>query len=184
LFLISKDLKGRNRLDGGVVGTQMSNLGLELGLAELGIPFARAKVGDRYVMAELLSKKWTLGGESSGHIVCCQYTTTGDAIISALQVLMALRRAGQTLAEARKGLKKYPQVLINVRYSGDVDPLAHPDVQKACTEVTEQMAGKGRVLLRKSGTEPLVRVMVEGSDERQVHKHAEALAKLVSEVCA
>jgi len=184
LFLIAKDLKGRNRLDGGVVGTQMSNLGLELGLAELGIPFARAKVGDRYVMAELLSKKWTLGGESSGHIVCCQYTTTGDAIISALQVLMALRRAGQTLAEARKGLKKYPQVLINVRYSGDVDPLAHPDVQKACTEVTEQMAGKGRVLLRKSGTEPLVRVMVEGSDERQVHKHAEALAKLVSEVCA
>ncbi|MBH3441284.1 MULTISPECIES: phosphoglucosamine mutase [Pseudomonas] len=184
LFLIAKDLKGRNRLDGGVVGTQMSNLGLELGLAELEIPFARAKVGDRYVMAELLSKKWTLGGESSGHIVCCQYTTTGDAIISALQVLMALRRAGQTLAEARKGLKKYPQVLINVRYSGDVDPLAHPDVQKACTEVTEQMAGKGRVLLRKSGTEPLVRVMVEGSDERQVHKHAEALAKLVSEVCA
>jgi len=184
LFLIAKDLKGRNRLDGGVVGTQMSNLGLELGLAELGIPFARARVGDRYVMAELLSKKWMLGGESSGHIVCCQYTTTGDAIISALQVLMALRRAGQTLAEARKGLKKYPQVLINVRYSGDVDPLAHPDVQKACTEVTEQMAGKGRVLLRKSGTEPLVRVMVEGSDERQVHKHAEALAKLVSEVCA
>ncbi|TWI50856.1 phosphoglucosamine mutase [Pseudomonas duriflava] len=184
LFLIAKDLKQCGCLEGGVVGTQMSNLGLELALADLKVPFVRAKVGDRYVMAELQERNWSLGGENSGHIVCKQFTTTGDAIISALQVLMALKRSGQKLAEARKSLRKYPQVLINVRYSGDVDPLGHSDIQAACSEVTQHMAGKGRVLLRKSGTEPLVRIMVEGDDERQVKGYAESLAKLVAEVCA
>jgi len=184
LYLIARDLKRRGRLEGGVVGTLMSNLGLELGLAELDIPFVRAKVGDRYVMAELLERNWMLGGENSGHVVCCQYTTTGDATIAALQVLIALRNSGQTLAQARMALRKCPQVLINVRFGGGQDPLENPRVKQASAEVTEKMAGKGRVLLRKSGTEPLLRVMVEGENEREVRAHAEALAQLITEVCA
>ena len=184
LFLIARDLQESGRLQGGVVGTLMSNLGLELALQELHIPFVRAKVGDRYVMAELLARNWMLGGENSGHIVCCQNTTTGDAIIAALQVLMALKHRGQTLAEARQGIRKCPQVLINVRFKGESDPLEHPSVKEASVRVTEQMGGRGRVLLRKSGTEPLVRVMVEGDEEASVRAHAEQLAKIVSEVCA
>lgn len=184
LYIIARDLQARNRLQGGVVGTLMSNLGLELGLAELGIPFVRAKVGDRYVMAELQERGWQLGGENSGHIVCFQHTTTGDAIIAALQVLLALARSGHTLAEARQGLRKCPQTLINVRFAGGVDPLEHPAVKDACQRVTERMAGRGRVLLRKSGTEPLVRVMVEGDDEAQVRGYAEELAGIVTDVCA
>ena len=177
LFLIARDLQESGRLQGGVVGTLMSNLGLELALQELHIPFVRAKVGDRYVMAELLARNWMLGGENSGHIVCCQNTTTGDAIIAALQVLMALKHRGQTLAEARQGIRKCPQVLINVRFKGENDPLEHPSVKEASVRVTEQMGGRGRVLLRKSGTEPLVRVMVEGDEEASVRAHAEQLAK-------
>lgn len=184
LFLIARDMQESGRLQGGVVGTLMSNLGLELALQDLHIPFVRAKVGDRYVMAELLARNWMLGGENSGHIVCCQNTTTGDAIIAALQVLMALKRRGQTLAEARQGIRKCPQVLINVRFKGESDPLEHPSVKEASARVTEQMGGRGRVLLRKSGTEPLVRVMVEGDEEATVRAHAEQLAKIVSEVCA
>jgi phosphoglucosamine mutase len=184
LYIIARDLHERGKLQGGVVGTLMSNLGLELALGELGIPFVRAKVGDRYVMAELQGRGWQLGGENSGHLVCCQHTTTGDAIIAALQVLMALKRSDKTLAEARLALRKCPQVLINVRFSGDVDPVSHAAVQDACSRVTERMAGRGRVLLRKSGTEPLVRVMVEGDDEAQVRGYAEELAKVVAEVCA
>lgn len=184
LFIIARDLLERGKLQGGVVGTLMSNLGLELALDELGIPFVRAKVGDRYVIAELLSRNWQLGGENSGHLVCFQHTTTGDAIIAALQVLMALKRRGQTLGEARLGMQKCPQVLVNVRFAGGVDPLEHPAVQQASARVTEQMAGRGRVLLRKSGTEPLVRVMVEGDDEAQVRGYADELAKVVADVCA
>ena len=186
LYIIATDIQERERLPGGtgVVGTLMSNLGLELALAERGIPLVRAKVGDRYVMAEMLERDWVLGGENSGHIVCRQHATTGDAIIAALQVLLALRRREQSLAEARHGLHKCPQVLINVRFAGGQDPVAHPAVQEACARVTEQMAGRGRVLLRKSGTEPLVRVMVEGDDETVVRTHAETLAALVRELCA
>jgi phosphoglucosamine mutase len=183
LFIIARDLQERGKLQGGVVGTLMSNLGLELALADLGIPFVRAKVGDRYVVAELLARNWQMGGENSGHLVCFQHTTTGDAIIAALQVLLALRRRGQSLAEARQGLRKCPQVLVNVRFAGGVDPLEHPAVRDASARVTEQMAGRGRVLLRKSGTEPLVRVMVEGDDEAQVRGYADELAKVVAEVC-
>ena len=184
LFIIARDLHERDKLQGGVVGTLMSNLGLELALKDLDIPFVRAKVGDRYVMAELLERDWVIGGENSGHVVCCNHTTTGDAIIAALQVLMALKRRGETLAQARQALRKCPQVLINVRFGASkVDPLEHPAVKEAAARVTEEMAGRGRVLLRKSGTEPLVRVMVEGDDENQVRTHAETLAKLVSEVC-
>ncbi|PJE38793.1 MAG: phosphoglucosamine mutase [Pseudomonas sp.] len=184
LFIIARDLLERGKLQGGVVGTLMSNLGLELALADLGIPFVRAKVGDRYVIAELLSRNWQLGGENSGHLVCFQHTTTGDAIIAALQVLMALKRREQTLGEARLGMQKCPQVLVNVSFAGGVDPLEHPAVQQASARVTEQMAGRGRVLLRKSGTEPLVRVMVEGDDEGQVRGYADELAKVVADVCA
>jgi phosphoglucosamine mutase len=184
LFIIARDLLERGKLQGGVVGTLMSNLGLELALADLGIPFVRAKVGDRYVIAELLSRNWQLGGENSGHLVCFQHTTTGDAIIAALQVLMALKRRQQTLGEARLGMQKCPQVLVNVRFAGGVDPLEHPAVREASARVTEQMAGRGRVLLRKSGTEPLVRVMVEGDDEDQVRGYADELAKVVADVCA
>ena len=184
LYIIARDLQERDRLQGGVVGTLMSNLGLELALSELGIPFVRAKVGDRYVMAELQERGWQLGGENSGHLVCCQHTTTGDAIIAALQVLMALRRSGKTLAEARQAVRKCPQVLINVRLAGDVDPIQHPAVKEACAQATERMAGRGRVLLRKSGTEPWVRVMVEGDAEEQVRAYAEELAAVVRGVCA
>jgi phosphoglucosamine mutase len=183
LFIIARDLQERGKLQGGVVGTLMSNLGLELALADLGIPFVRAKVGDRYVIAELLARNWQLGGENSGHLVCFQHTTTGDAIIAALQVLLALKRRGQNLAETRQGMRKCPQVLVNVRFAGGADPLEHPAVRDASARVSERMAGRGRVLLRKSGTEPLVRVMVEGDDEAQVRSYADELAKVVAEVC-
>jgi phosphoglucosamine mutase len=184
LFIIARDLQERGKLQGGVVGTLMSNLGLELALDDLGIPFVRANVGDRYVIAGLQERDWQVGGENSGHIVCFQHTTTGDAIIAALQVLLALRRRGDSLAQARQALRKCPQVLVNVRFGGGVDPVEHPAVKEACARVTEAMKGRGRVLLRKSGTEPLVRVMVEGDNESMVRGYADELAKLVSEVCA
>ncbi|MGF6555818.1 phosphoglucosamine mutase [Pseudomonas sp. S30_BP2TU TE3576] len=184
LFIIARDLHARNQLQGGVVGTLMSNLGLELALADLGIPLVRANVGDRYVIAELLERNWIVGGENSGHIVCFSHTTTGDAIIAALQVLMALRTRDEGLAQSRQALRKCPQVLINVRFGGGANPLEHPSVKEASERVTQAMAGRGRVLLRKSGTEPLVRVMVEGEDETLVRGYAEELAKLVTEVSA
>ncbi|QAX83290.1 phosphoglucosamine mutase [Pseudomonas sp. DTU12.3] len=184
LFIIARDLHERGKLQGGVVGTLMSNLGLELALADLSIPFIRANVGDRYVIAELLERNWLVGGENSGHIVCFNHTTTGDAIIAALQVLMALKARDEGLAQARQALRKCPQVLINVRFGGGESPLEHPAVKEASARVTQAMAGRGRVLLRKSGTEPLVRVMVEGEDETQVRSYAEELAKLVTEVSA
>ncbi|VVM77015.1 Phosphoglucosamine mutase [Pseudomonas fluorescens] len=184
LFIIARDLQERGKLQGGVVGTLMSNLGLELALADLGIPFVRANVGDRYVIAELQERDWLVGGENSGHIVCFSHTTTGDAIIAALQVLMALKRRSEGLAQSRQPLRKCPQVLINVRFGGGASPLDHPEVKEASERVTQAMAGRGRVLLRKSGTEPLVRVMVEGEDETQVRGYAEELANLVTEVSA
>jgi phosphoglucosamine mutase len=184
LFIIARDLHERGKLQGGVVGTLISNLGLELALADLAIPFVRANVGDRYVISELLERDWLVGGENSGHIVCFSHTTTGDAIIAALQVLMALKRRVEGLAQSRQALRKCPQVLINVRFGGGASPLEHPTVKAASDRVTQAMAGRGRVLLRKSGTEPLVRVMVEGEDETQVRGYAEELAKLVTEVSA
>lgn len=184
LFIIARDLHTRGKLQGGVVGTLMSNLGLELALADLDIPFVRANVGDRYVISELLERNWVIGGENSGHIVCFDHTTTGDAIIAALQVLMALKARNEGLAQSRQALRKCPQVLINVRFGGGANPLEHATVKQASERVTQAMAGRGRVLLRKSGTEPLVRVMVEGEDEAQVRGYAEELAKLVTEVSA
>ena len=185
LYIIATDIQERDRLPegSGVVGTLMSNLGLELALKERNIPFVRANVGDRYVMAEMLERNWVLGGENSGHILCAQHATTGDAIIAALQVLLALRRRGQSLAKERLAWKKLPQVLINVRFAGAIDPVSDPQIKAACDEVTQAMARRGRVLLRKSGTEPLVRVMVEGDDEAVVMKHAQHLADIVQTVC-
>ena len=184
LFIIARDLHERGKLQGGVVGTLMSNLGLELALADMEIPFVRANVGDRYVISELLERGWVIGGENSGHIVCFDHTTTGDAIIAALQVLMALKARNESLGQSRQALRKCPQVLINVRFGGGANPLEHASVKQASERVTQAMAGRGRVLLRKSGTEPLVRVMVEGEDEVQVRGYAEELAKLVTEVSA
>ena len=185
LYIIATDIQERDRLPegSGVVGTLMSNLGLELALKERNIPFVRANVGDRYVMAEMQERNWVLGGENSGHLLCAQHATTGDAIIAALQVLLALRRRGQSLAKERLAWKKLPQVLINVRFGGEVDPTTDAQVQAACDEATAAMAGRGRVLLRKSGTEPLVRVMVEGDDEAVVMQHAQRLAEVVKTVC-
>lgn len=180
LYIIATDIQERDRLPEGtgVVGTLMSNLGLELALNARNIPFIRAKVGDRYVMAEMASRGWVLGGENSGHIMCRQHTTTGDAIIAALQVVLALRRRNQRLADARQAWHKYPQVLVNVRLAPGQDPSQHPELQRACDQVVTALGGRGRVLLRKSGTEPLLRVMVEGEEEAVVRHHAEALAEL------
>ncbi len=181
LFLIARDLKEQGKLEGGVVGTLMSNLGLELALKSLDIPFARANVGDRYVIASLLENGWQLGGENSGHIVCSHHTTTGDGIVAALQVLMALKHRGQTLAEARQALRKCPQKLINVRLTNMISEqeLHSKDIQQLSDQIVNAMDGKGRVLLRKSGTEPVIRVMVEGQDAQTVESSAKQLADLI-----
>jgi phosphoglucosamine mutase len=179
LYIIARDLQQQGALVGGVVGTLMTNLGLEVALAKLDIPLVRAKVGDRYVMELLQEKGWRLGGENSGHIICLDQTTTGDGIIASLQVLKAASRAKQTLFELRKKITKFPQVLINVRFSGGHDPLASLAVQKSVREAESILGNTGRVLLRKSGTEPLIRVMVEGEIEAQVREFAEKIAAQV-----
>lgn len=166
----------------GVVGTLMSNFGFELALKDLGIPFARAKVGDRYVLELMKERDWYLGGESSGHIVCGDATTTGDGIISALQVLRALQKAGKSLREMCQLINKTPQCMINVPVVKRVD-LSHNDaVRTAVTLVEEKLDGRGRVLLRASGTEPVIRVMVEGPQEELVNALAKELADSVREV--
>ena len=163
----------------GVVGTLMSNFGFELGLKQLGIPFARAKVGDRYVIEMMRDKGWRLGGENSGHIVCSNVTTTGDGIISALQVLLAITAMGEPLHKIKKGMNKFPQVMINVHMAKRTDLAANETVQRAVKLTEEKLAGRGRVLLRPSGTEPVVRVMVEGEDKAQVKELAQELAGVV-----
>ncbi len=179
LYIIARDRHARGVIAGGVVGTLMSNFGFELAMRALGIPFVRANVGDRYVMAELESRGWSLGGESSGHIVCLDKTSTGDGTVSALQVLVAMTRSGQTLDEARRGMNKLPQVMINVRAPRDA--ASRPAVQSGVAEVEARLAGRGRVLLRPSGTEPVVRVMVEGEDGHLVGELARWLADRVAE---
>lgn len=163
----------------GVVGTLMSNFGFELGLQKLGVPFARAKVGDRYVIEMMRDKGWRLGGENSGHIVCSNVTTTGDGIIAALQVLLAITAMGESLHKIKKGMNKLPQVMINVHMAKRLDLGSNESIQKAVKLTEEKLAGKGRVLLRPSGTEPVVRVMVEGEDKKQVKELAQELAAVV-----
>jgi phosphoglucosamine mutase len=163
----------------GVVGTQMSNMGLELAINELGLDFKRAAVGDRYVLELLKQHGWLLGGESSGHIISLDRTTTGDGIVSALQVLEHLAVTGQTLAQASAAMQKMPQCMINVRLSGDGDPLACGSVKAAVADAEKTLNGRGRVLLRPSGTEPLVRVMVEGQNAALVNQLTRAIADKV-----
>lgn len=164
----------------GVVGTLMSNLGLEHALGRLKIGFERAKVGDRYVMEKLHECGWKLGGENSGHIICLDRHTTGDGIISALQVLSALAVSGRSLAEACAALTLYPQVLINVPIAGGFDWRADAGIAASVAAVEMALQGRGRVLLRPSGTEPLLRVMVEGEDEERVRNGARQIADAVA----
>jgi phosphoglucosamine mutase len=162
----------------------MSNLGMEHALKRLGIGFVRAKVGDRYVMEQLRESGWSLGGESSGHIICLCCTTTGDGIISALQVLGAMVEQGKGLRELKSGMTKYPQSLINVRLGAKFDLAGSEVVKQAVAEAEQELAQSGRVLLRPSGTEPLVRVMVEGEDAAQVERLAKHLATVVEQAVA
>ena len=179
LYVIARDRHRQNIHFGGVVGTSMSNLGLEQALGSLDIPFVRSAVGDRYVMGELLKRGWLLGGESSGHIICLDKTTTGDGIVSALQALSAISSSQSSLAELISKLNKYPQSMVNVRIADSADIASSDKVQKAVADVESKLGSKGRVLLRPSGTEPVVRVMVEGEDAREVLKLAEELAEVV-----
>ncbi|MGB3620399.1 phosphoglucosamine mutase [Ketobacter sp. MCCC 1A13808] len=181
LFIISQGRKRAGVLVGGVVGTLMSNYGLELALGENDIEFVRAKVGDRYVMEELGRRDWYLGGESSGHIVCLDKTTTGDGIVAALQALTVMISEQRSLAELKRGMVKMPQTMINVQLPEKRDVIAIPQVQDAVKTAENQLSGRGRVLLRPSGTEPLIRVMVEGANADEVSSLCRQIADTVEE---
>lgn len=184
LYIIAMHRQERDRLGDGVVGTLMTNLALEHALEKAGIPFARAKVGDRYVLEMLVEKSWQIGGENSGHILCLDKHSSGDGIISALQVLHALRASGETLAALGSRLTLYPQVLINVKVEKRLDIENNPALQDAVRSAETELNGSGRVLLRASGTEPKIRVMVEGSVRSQVQSLAESLADTVRKAAA
>jgi phosphoglucosamine mutase len=184
LYVIAKHRQAQGTLNGGVVGTLMTNLALEHAMQKLNIPFKRAKVGDRYVMELLQQQGWQLGGENSGHIICLDKHSTGDGIVSALQVLHALQVNKQTLTEASSVLQMYPQILINVKVSKGVDCLDHATVKAAVVDAEKVLNGKGRVLLRPSGTEPLLRVMVEGEDKKLVEQSAQRIADVVRKLAA
>ena len=182
LFIIAKDRRRRGVNLGGVVGTLMSNLGLELGLKSLAVPFVRSSVGDRYVMEALKQHQWQLGGESSGHIICLDATTTGDGVVSALQVLAAMVQTGSSLNALCTEMQKMPQTMINVRIADKQRVMNDINVINAVKQLESEMAGRGRVLLRPSGTEPLIRVMVEGEQAEQVSRYAAQLADIVRAV--
>jgi phosphoglucosamine mutase len=184
LYVIARQHHAEGTMKGGVVGTLMTNLAFEHAMQHLGIPFMRAKVGDRYVMELLQQQGWQLGGENSGHIICLDKHSTGDGIVSALQVLHALRMKKQTLAEAAGDLHMYPQVLINVKMTKKEDISNHSKVRHAVETAEIMLDGKGRVLLRPSGTEPLLRVMVEGEDGAKVKLCAEKIAEAVKAAAA
>ena len=180
LFVIACERRRRNIEFGGVVGTKMSNLGMELALAEREVPFARTAVGDRFVLQEMQQRGWQLGGESSGHIICRDITTTGDGIVSALQALTAVALTDKPLMELRSAMQKFPQTMINVRVGQDPDVSASQSVRDAVSGVEDKLQGRGRVLLRPSGTEPVLRVMVEGEDADLVAQLARELADVVA----
>ncbi|WNC69940.1 phosphoglucosamine mutase [Thalassotalea nanhaiensis] len=184
IYIIAKNAQQQGKLKGGVIGTLMSNMGLELALKDLGIDFARAKVGDRYVMEQLKAKGWQLGAENSGHIINLNCTSTGDGIIAALNVLEALCQSGKSLTQLRSGMTMLPQILVNVRFSGKTDPLNDDAVKQSVVDVEKELAGTGRVLLRKSGTEPLIRVMVEGPNLAEVTHLANKISVQVKAVDA
>ena len=179
LFIIAQDQLRTSGQCSGVVGTLMSNLGFELALKDLNVPFARAKVGDRYVVEQMKERGWKLGGENSGHIICADVTTTGDGIVSALKVLYALVDTGKSLSDLRKGMSKFPQVMINVSVNDKSKLDNNADIASAVADVEHKLDGRGRVLLRPSGTEPVVRVMVEGEEREQVTELAQLLAGVV-----
>ena len=181
LYIIAHARKAENQFQGGVVGTLMSNLGLEQALCEDKIDFKRAAVGDRYIMEMLQAEAWVLGGESSGHIICLDQTTTGDAIIAALQVMQVLITTQKSLREAKSGMKKYPQTLINVPIDSKVDIDHTPKIQQAIKDAESDLANCGRILLRPSGTEQLIRVMVEGMDASQVKQLAQQIARQIED---
>ena len=179
LYVIARDRLAQGDLRGPVVGTVMSNLGLEHALAADGIPFLRAKVGDRYVLAMLKEHGGVLGGETSGHLLCLDRTTTGDGLVSALQVLAAMRRSGRPLAELAAGMPRYPQVMVNVRVQERTDPSKSVEIQAAVKRAERELGESGRVVLRASGTEPVIRVMVEGREAGEVNRLANELADTV-----
>ncbi len=179
LYIIALQTKNVYKNKAGIVGTLMSNLGLEQALNEAGFKFIRADVGDRYVLEKLNENNWDIGGESSGHIICLNKTTTGDGIISALQVLAAINDSGKTLAELKSGMTKYPQILINEKINIQVNPYDSKKVAATVKAAEQELNEAGRVLLRASGTEPLIRVMVEGEDLSLVDKWANEIAAQV-----
>ena len=180
VYLIARYRSNIGALQGGVVGTVMSNFGLERALDMAGIDFVRSRVGDRHVLQSLRERNWQLGGESSGHIICLDLTSTGDAIVAALQVLSAMMDSGESLATLKSGMVKMPQTLLNVSVPEPVIRAEANDVTTAVSEKSEQLAGRGRVLIRPSGTEPVVRVMVEGDDATEVAAIASELAQVVA----
>ncbi|HDL3803848.1 TPA: phosphoglucosamine mutase, partial [Mannheimia haemolytica] len=180
LFILAREALRSGKLQGGVVGTLMSNMSLELALKELAIPFSRANVGDRYVLEQLKEKGWKLGGENSGHIIVLDKNTTGDGIIASLQVLAAMASHKLSLNDLAKAVPLFPQVLLNVRFEkGAANPLESNEVKAVAADVEKRLAGKGRILLRKSGTEPLIRVMVECEDAVLAQSCAEEIVEAV-----
>lgn len=179
LFIIAREALRSGQLKGGVVGTLMSNMSLEIALKMLGVPFVRANVGDRYVLEKMVEHDWTLGGENSGHIIIADKNTTGDGIIASLAVLSAMVQHRLSLNELASAVKLFPQVLINVRFAGGDNPLESEAVKAVAADVEKRLEGKGRILLRKSGTEPLIRVMVECEDGVLAKQCAEEIAEAV-----
>jgi phosphoglucosamine mutase len=182
LYIIAMYRLAIGKSDAGVVGTLMSNLGLEQALQEAGLQFVRAKVGDRHVKEQMQANGWVLGGESSGHIICSDVTTTGDGIVASLQVLMAIKAAGGDLAALREGITMYPQTMINVPVGCKVNLQDFPEIDTAVVAVEQRLGSRGRVLLRPSGTEPKVRVMIEGENPTEVEDMCAELAAQVERI--
>lgn len=182
IYIIARHEKAKNRLKGGVVGTLMSNAGLELSLEKLDIPFIRANVGDRYIIEQLKKNKWVIGAESSGHIINLNHTTTGDGIIAAINILVAMCDTKKSLSQLVEDLVMFDQVMINVRAKTDEVVEDNTLVKEAINAANEKLDGKGRVLIRKSGTEPVIRVMVEGDDQAFINTIAKSIADVISSV--
>jgi phosphoglucosamine mutase len=184
VYILAKDMLAQGRMNGPVVGTAMTNYGIELAIGKLGLQFLRAKVGDRHVLQLLKENGGTLGGEASGHVLCLDRSTTGDGILTALFVLDALQRSGESLAQARAGVTRLPQITLNIPLHGAAERVADPAVQRTYADVQAILQGRGRVVLRPSGTEPLVRVTVEGEDANEVRTLAERLGDAVKSAAA
>ena len=182
LYVLAMHRLAKGGSDAGIVGTLMTNMGLELALEADGLRLARAKVGDRYVKELMVAEGWSLGGESSGHIICGDLSTTGDGVIAALQVLAAVRASGENLEALASGFNPLPQVLVNVRITKSFDLSAHPTIAEACRRVESELKGRGRLLLRPSGTEPVIRVMVEGDDTVAIDALADEVADAIRQV--